>query len=221
MQHHWNLMNSAIKRAFCERPNRRAGAGADSLARCLLPSARVANTHTYGPGCPHSPHRPNLNATLTIWRGTAVHASGATIQRSAHSLSAHERCRRAAPRPERVRTTHHPRDLPGTRAWREGSLESGRPITPRGIEVLSIGTEEHFRRMPSSKASSTRPPLHDVRARGWRPVQARHRPASDGEFYRLDNRDGMLWSFAPKDLVHFDGLIVLSGTLDRVAERWQ
>ena len=27
----------------------------------------------------------------------------------------------------------------------------------------------------------------------------------DVEFYRIDSRDGMLWSFAPKDLVRFDG----------------
>lgn len=35
-------------------------------------------------------------------------------------------------------------------------------------------------------------------------LRVRDRLGPDIEFYRLDNHDGLLWSFTPKDLVYFD-----------------
>lgn len=84
----------------------------------------------------------------------------------------------------------------GTLLWIHGA----------GITDLSIDTEEHFWGMTSFDGHLYVATLSTMYVLEDGDLYELDTGLGEGvEFYRLDSRDGMLWSIAPKDLVRFDG----------------
>lgn len=79
-------------------------------------------------------------------------------------------------------------------------------ITPHGIENLSISLEDHFWGLTSFQAKiylATLKGLYVYDGTTVAAVDTGLEPAIGG--YRLDARDGQLWSFGVDDLAYFDG----------------